>query len=173
MTSRRAALPVVLAVLVALVGGGVWLGLRSSGSSEPQAAARTSFPDLTPATGAPTLPSLTGLTPAPGAAVEAAGPFDDRFHWEQLAFDGRAVRGSVVITSDVSALLELEAVAGFYDRDGTLLGTARAVEHAGVDHDHADEGPPEQTHPVSIAVPDSLRGRAVSAAVGIPVLVNE
>lgn len=155
---------------------GVALALLLDGRGEPadpQAAARTSFPDLTPATGEPTLPGLATASPAPGSVAQVPGPFDDRFRLERLVFDDRAVTGTVVVTSDVSDLLELEVLAGFYDREGTLVGTAREVHHldeSTVAPDH--EGPPDEDYAFEIAVPAGVDG-AVAAAVGVPVLVNE
>jgi hypothetical protein len=100
------------------------------------------------------------------------GPFDDRFVVEGLAFDGQAATGAVRITSDVSELLELQVLAGFYDDGGNFLGTARFVHHLGSDgHEHA--GPSDEGEVFTIPVPDELKSRAASAAVGIPVLVNE
>jgi hypothetical protein len=164
----------VVAAVVLLVGVAAALLLGGRGdAADPQAAARTSFPDLTPATAEPTLPGLATLSPAPGSVAQVAGPFDDRFRLEGLGFDGRAVTGTVAVTSDVSDLLELEVLAGFYDRDGTLLGTAREVHHldeSTVAPDH--EGPPDEDYRFQIKVPDQVRG-AVAAAVGVPVLVNE
>jgi hypothetical protein len=175
MSSHRVAFVTLLTVLALLVAAAAWLGLRpGSGAGDPQTAARTSFPDLQPAVGAPTLASLATLDPAPGSVVEAAGPFDDRYRFQRLRFDGRTVSGTARITSDVSDILELEALAGFYDRDGALLGTARDVYH--LDESIAQpthEGVPDEAHPFRIRVPADLQGRAVSAAVGIPVLVNE
>jgi len=163
---------VAAAVLLVGVAAVLLLGGRG-GATDPQAAARTSFPDLVPATGEPTLPGLAALSPAPGSAAQVPGPFDDRFRLEGLAFDGTAVTGTVVVTSDVSDLLELEVLAGFYDRDGTLVGTAREVHHldeSTVAPDHV--GPPEEDYRFEIAVPEEVDG-AVAAAVGVPVLVNE
>jgi hypothetical protein len=169
--SRRVLL-VALAVLVLVVGVG--LLVRGAGQpADPRAAARTSFPDLEPGGDEPTLPALATLSPAPGAVVQGAGPFDDRFRLERLAFDGAAVTGTVTVTSDVSELLELEVLAGFYDRDGALVGTAREVHH--LDESTADpahEGPPDETYRFRIRVPSDADG-VVAAAVGVPVLVNE
>lgn len=169
--------PVVVAIVVAVVlaSTGAWLIYRSTDrETNPQTAAQTTFPDLTPAAGAPTLASLADLHPEPGTVVEASGPFDDRFHFQRLSFDGTTVTGTTTITSDVSEVLELEAVAGFYDRNGALVGTARDVYHLDESaHQPADEGVPEESYPFSITVPGELRGRAVAAAVGVPILVNE
>lgn len=172
--SKRVVLPVALAVLV-LAAVGAWLGFRSgSAQGDPQTAARTSFPDVAPVPGPPTLPSLSTLRPAPGTVVEAAGPFDDRFRFHRLVFDGATVSGTAQITSDVSEVLEFEAVAGFYDRHGALVGTARDVYH--LDESTSElshEGLPDEAQHIRIRVPRDLRGVAVAAAVGVPVLVNE
>lgn len=172
MRSKPVLVAVAIAVLLVLATAGTWWAFQGSGGAgDPQSAAKTSFPDLQPATGPPGLPSLETLSPRAGQVVQAAGPFDDRFRLRQLTFDGTTVRGSAEITSDVSELLEFEALAGFYDRSGKLVGTGRHVYHLDADHGHDAEG--ELAHEFSIAVPQNLRGAAVSAAVGVPVLVNE
>jgi hypothetical protein len=136
------------------------------------AAARTTFPGLVPAAGEPDLPALHTVKPPKGQATQIAGPFDDRLVLENLAFNGSAATGAVRVTSDVSDVLELQVLAGFYDHNGALLGTARFVHHLGSEsHNHA--GPPEERETFSIAVPAKYLGKAVSAAVGVPVLVNE
>jgi hypothetical protein len=92
--------------------------------------------------------------------------------FEGLAFEGQAATGTVRVTSDVSDLLELQVLAGFYDDRGNLLGTARFVHHLGTEgHEHA--GPSEEGEAFTIPVPAGLGPQAVSAAVGVPVLVNE
>ncbi|WP_344814367.1 hypothetical protein [Microlunatus aurantiacus] len=182
MTSRPFARPLtgplgwalVVGVLLLAGMGGCAVAGSEDDLGDPQAAARTTFPDLPPASGDPTLPSLTTLRPAPGTVAEAPGPFDDRFHFEQLSFDGTTLSGAATITSDVSAVLEFEALAGFYNRNGTLIGTARYVYHLdGSSDDHDQEGAADQTHAFRIQVPPELKGVAVAAAVGVPVLVNE
>ena len=146
---------------------------RSANEATPvAAAARTSFPGLAPAAGEPDLPGLHTLNPPSGHAVQVPGPFDDRLVLEHLTFTGSATTGAVRVTSDVSDVLELQVLAGFYDHDGALLGTARFVHHLGSEsHNHA--GPPEEREKFSIAVPAKYHGKAVSATVGVPVLVNE
>lgn len=121
------------------------------------------------------LPSLATLSPPAGEVVQAEGPFDKRFELKGLRFDGAKLTGSATITSDVSEILEFEALAGFYDREGELRGTSRHVYHfdeSTSDHAH-DEGTPDEDHPFTIEVPKNLADVAVSAAVGVPVLVNE
>jgi hypothetical protein len=136
------------------------------------AAARTSFPGLVPAAGEPDLAGLHTVNPPKGHAIQVGGPFDDRLVLENLAFNGSAASGAVRVTSDVSDVLELQVLAGFYDHKGVLLGTARFVHHLGSEgHNHA--GAPEEREEFSIAVPTKYYGKAISAAVGIPVLVNE
>lgn len=137
------------------------------------ASVHTQLPGLTAPTGEPGLPSLTDTHPQPRQAVRAAGPFDNRFEIDRLAFDGHNVTGSVRITSDVSDLLELVVVAGFYDAGGQLVGEARFEHHADGDAGHQHPGPPSETEEFSIAVPAQAAGKAVSTAVGVPVLVNE
>ncbi|MEU8260378.1 hypothetical protein AB0C02_07130 [Micromonospora sp. NPDC048999] len=137
----------------------------------PAAAVKTAFPGLTPASGEPTLDGLSQRHPAPGTVVTVPGPFDDRFDFTGLTLNRDAVSGGVVVTSDVSEILELQVVAGLYDSSGQLLHTGRFVHHRGEDgHDH---GAPEERESFSIAIPSQLRDRVVSAAVGVPVLVNE
>lgn len=95
----------------------------------------------------------------------AAGPFDERFVLSGLRLAGGVVTGTLTVTSDVSELIDLQVVAGFYDAQGRLLGTA-------VQERHGEGSRPDEVVPLRIAAPASAR-TAVSAAVGVPVLVNE
>ncbi|MHA7209419.1 hypothetical protein [Arthrobacter sp. MDT1-65] len=143
---------------------------QTSAATEP-AIVQTELPGLEPASGEPELASITTARPGSGEVLHAAGPFDQRIALRNLAFDGVIVSGEVLVTSDVSELLELQVLAGFYDQQGTLLGTERFVHHAaGSGHTHAGSSEPEI---FAIAVPEAFAGKAVSAAVGVPVLVNE
>lgn len=139
------------------------------------ATARISLPGLAGAAESePGLPSLARMSPRPGAATQAPGPFDDRFVVTKLRFDGRAVHGTVRITCDVSDILELQAVAGFYDVRGALIGTGRYIYHVDEAHEHATAtGNPSEVEPFSIEVPADIAGKAAAASVGVPVLVNE
>jgi hypothetical protein len=140
--------------------------------ANPMSAARTALPNLEHASGEPMLPGLRNARPAPGEVAIVRGPFDDRFRLRDLAMARRAVTGSLAVTSDVSDLLELQVLAGFYDADGRLLGTARFTHHLVDDgHDHA--GPPQELERFRIPVPRRLRRDTVAAAIGVPVLVNE
>ncbi len=181
-----AALLVVLVLVAAAAGAAVTLVVGQQGrdpGSESSAAGstpedsggpvvRTRLPGLVAPTGEPMLPSITAAHPAPGAVVVAEGPFDDRFTLTRLRLDGTRVTGALRVTSDVSELLELQVLVGFYDRDGRLLGTNRYV-HSGAEHHEADSGTPSEVVRFSVAVPRSQRDRVASAAVGVPVLVNE
>ncbi|MEL4356782.1 MULTISPECIES: hypothetical protein [unclassified Luteococcus] len=176
------------ALAIAVLGLG--LGLSACGSDEeptppdPSSAVATSLPGLATPTGDPTLASMEGLAPKPGSVVQAKGPFDNRFTLSKLKLADGNLTGAVTVTSDVSELLELQVLAGFHDADGKLLGTARfthhldgAHDHAAEEHDHAASGPatPNYFHTTdfTIAVPKELADKAVSASVGVPVLVNE
>ena len=99
---------------------------------------------------------------------------DEGLFEDGLAFDGTIVSGSLRVTSDVSAVLDLEVIAGFYDAGGAFIGTARFVHHA-VDDGPTDPmtGTPVESIPFQATVPAEFAGRAVSASVGVPVLVNE
>ncbi|WP_144662940.1 hypothetical protein [Paenarthrobacter nicotinovorans] len=161
-----------LAVLAVVVLGGRASFSASGGTAPMAAAAKTSFPGLVPAEGEPDLAGLQTTRPAPGQVLQVQGPFADRLVFEGLTFDGQAAIGAVRITSDVSELLELQVLAGFYDDQGTLLGTARFVHHLG-SQGHSHSGAPEEREEFSIPVPAEIKAKAVSAAVGVPVLVNE
>lgn len=137
----------------------------------PAAAVKTTLPGLVPASGEPTLAGLSQQHPAPGTVATVTGPFDDRFDFADLTLNRSAVSGSIAVTSDVSAILELQIVAGFYDDSGRLLHTGRFVYHS--TDDGQDHGTPEEREPFSIAIPSQLRGRVASAALGVPALVNE
>ena len=90
-----------------------------------------------------------------------------------LRFDGQALHAEATVTTDVSDILEFVALAGFYDGKGTLIGTNRYTFHLDETHDQTHSGPPGEAKAFAITVPTPLRGRAVSAAVGVAVLVNE
>ena len=140
-------------------------------SAEPTGA-RTSLPGLVPARGEPDLPGLVTARPAYGAVARLAGPFDDRFRLSRLDYASGRVSGVLTVTSDVSELLELQVLAGFYDGDGRLLGTGRFVHHLDGHHEHAGADP-HAIERFAIVAPRRIQPRAVSAAVGVPVLVNE
>jgi len=167
---------IVVALVVVVVLGATlaWTRFGTSASVDPATAARTSLPGLAPATGEPTLPSLDDLHPAAGTVVQAPGPFDERFRLTGLRFDGTVVSGTATVTSDVSEILEFDAIAGFYDRGGRLVGTGHHVFHLDESAaDPGDTGKPSEIQRLRITVPPELRGVAVAAAVGVPVLVNE
>ena len=176
----RARRYLLIGALALIASTGAFVAGRAATDSpsalpDPAAAVRTSFPDLQPAAAEPPLAGMAQLSPAPGSVVQAPGPFDDRLVLDGLTLDDRGVHGSALVTSDVSEILEFEAVAGFYDADGRLLGTGRFVHH--LDESAVDPaehtGLPDEREEFSIPFPADLPGTAVSAAVGLPVLVNE
>lgn len=177
--NRKSRLFLVAGLLVVALATLAFFAIR--GTSSPvspaeggplAAAAKTSFPGLDAANGEPDLAGLHTTRPSRGQVLQVQGPFDDRLVLEDLAFDGTAATGAVRVSSDVSDLLELQVLAGFYDDQGALLGTVRFEHHLGSDgHNHT--GPPEEREPFSISVPAEFQAKAVSAAVGVPVLVNE
>ena len=174
MTLTRTHLTIAVLAIVAFaaafaVGRAVW----QPTPTPETAAARTSFPDLEPAASEPQLSSLSALRPAPGEILQAPGPFDDRFVLTDLRLEAGTLSGSAQITSDVSELLEFEAVAAFYDAQGLLLGTGRFVHHLDEGSGHEEGGgPPNEVETFTITVPPEAQG-AVAATVGVPVLVNE
>lgn len=177
MSVRAVVLSVAALLVAGAVGAGATLLVRGAGPGtdevpDPASAARTAFPGLAAAGGDPELPGLAAARPAPGTVEVVAGPFDDRLDLGGLRLDDDSVTGTVTVTSDVSELIELQVVAGFYDAGGTLLGTGRFTHHAG-DQEHGHAGPPSEEETFEVAVPEDLGGTVVSAAVGVPVLVNE
>lgn len=130
---------------------------------------QTSFTGLPTPTGDPELVGLATAHPSPGKVAWVKGPFDDRFHISHARFNGSALRGEVDITSDVSTLLELQVLAGFYDAGGQYLGEGRWTLHS----DDHDLGHPDESVDFVVKVPSAYAGKAVAAAAGVPVLVNE
>lgn len=187
-----ASVATVTALIIGLTGGGSFASLAAfvlvgaadptgtagpahpgqEPAAGPTSGARTSFPGLAAAKGEPELASIRAARPRSGQILRARGPFDDRFVLEGTTFDGSAVSGAVLVTSDVSDLLELQVLAGFHDSQGNLLGTSRFVHHLGAEgHSHA--GVPEERTEFRIPVPAALKDRAASVSIGVPVLVNE
>lgn len=177
--NRRSRFLLIVTVVAASVAvlAYVILGGRASAPAPgdgvpPAAAAKTTFPGLPAAEGEPDLAGLQAARPSPGQILQVQGPFNDRLVFENLAFDGLSATGAIRVTSDASELLELQVLAGFYDDHGTFLGSARFVHHLGSE-DHGHPEPSEEGEVFSIPVPADLKNQAVSAAVGVPVLVNE
>lgn len=179
MKRTRPIIVIAIAAAAVVIAGSIAIGVTTMSRSDaatplPTDAVKTTLPGLSAASGAPELASIRLLHPRAGEVRQAAGPFDDRFAIDGLAFDGTTVRGTLRVTSDVSAVLDLEVIAGFYDAGGTFIGTTRFVYHA-VDDGPADPvtGTPVESISFQATVPAEFVGRAVSASVGVPVLVNE
>ena len=164
----------VAAATVGGLGAYAWSGGSDESSLDPATVARTDLPGLTPATGEPELAGIDGANPAPGEVVQVTGPFDDRFTLDRLTVSDGAVSGRLLITSDVSDVLELQVLVGFYDAHGAFLGTGRADYHLDEGSDHAeDAGPPSELQVFHVVAPRRYADRVAAATIGVPVLVNE
>lgn len=170
--SHRFILPGALCVVLALTGCAV--APSDPAPSDPEVA-RTVLPGLNTPTGEPTLPALASARPSRGRVLIVEGPFSDRLRFERPSFDGKVVRGELEVVSDVSHLIDLQVQAGFHDASGQLLAVASFTRHgeaeAGAGQGHAAH--PGERVAFEIPVPAPFAGRAVSASVGVPVLVNE
>ena len=142
------------------------------GGQESLSGARTALPGLAPASGEPTLPGFTTARPTQGSVAQVPGPFDERYIWTGLHFADGRLSGDLTITSDVSDVLELEVLVGFYDTKARLLGMSRFVRHHTM-HEDTPGGVPDESQHIAVKVPTRLRAATVAAAVGVPVLVNE
>ena len=98
--------------------------------------------------------------------IHAAGPFDDRYVLAGLRLRSGVLTGTLTVTSDVSEIIDLQVVVGFYDRTGALLDTATYERHG-------EGAVPDEVVHLRVTAPPAVRDRAVAAAVGVPVLVNE
>lgn len=164
------------AASLALVAG---LWLAASGADDTPAAeqtptgpvVQTSLGLPTP-TGDPELAGIRDLAPAPRTVGRLTGPFDDRFTVQGVRFDGTALRGRLTITSDVSEILALQVLGGFYDAKGAYLGEAR-WNFVPPEEGHHEEGHPEESVAFVVTVPKALRTQAAAASYGVTNLVNE
>lgn len=164
----------VAAATVGGLGAYAWSGGSDEPSLDPTTVAQTDLPGLEPATGEPELAGIDTATPAPGEVLQVAGPFDDRFTTDHLAVSEGAVSGRLLITSDVSEVLELQVLAGFYDAHGRFLGTGRAVYHLDEAAYHPeDAGPPSELQEFHVVAPQRYADEVAAATFGVPVLVNE
>jgi hypothetical protein len=157
--------------LLALALAGTTAACSSDESAAPSTTptVQASFAGLATPTGDPELDGLATAHPEPGKVAWVKGPFDDRFRISHARFDGSALRGEVDITSDVSTLLELQVLAGFYDAEGRYLGEGRWTLHS----DDQDLGHPDESVDFTVRVPAAYAGKAAAVAAGVPVLVNE
>lgn len=185
MNARNITLAVAAAMVAATVGAAATWALAddpvSTGADQtpvPEAVVQTSFPDQSSVPDEPELAGLEEAGPRPGQVSVLPGPFDDRIRVFALELDQGALTGQVLVTSDVSAVLELQVVAGFYDATGRYVGSGRFIHHeAGHEHGHEEAhehgGTPDEHIEFRIAVPRADRDAVRAAAVGVPFLVNE
>lgn len=106
-----------------------------------------------------------------GTVLRKAGPFDDRFSLTGTRLSRGTVDTALLVTSDVSEVIVLEAVADFYDAQGSLLGSTRET-HA-PDHAHGETAAPDESVHLELAAEPAYRSRVASAVLSVPVLVNE
>ena len=111
--------------------------------------------------------ALPGLHPARSRVDRVTGPFDERFTLTGLALRGDVVSGALTVTSDVSEIIDLQVLVGFYDAAGHFLGSATYEKHG------EDVSDTEEHVAFRVSPPPAVAGRVASAAVGVPVLVNE
>ena len=139
------------------------VGIAVVCAAVPSRVVPTTVPALSPAPD-PVLIALRSAAATRGVG-QVAGPFDDRFTVSGVRVAGGVLTGDLTITSDVSDIVDLEVLAGFYDRTGRLLTTASWTRHT----DGDSVGRPDEH------VRFTVRGPAGAAAVrfGVPVLVNE
>ena len=130
------------------------------------AAAVISLPDRVAPAGDAILPGIATSHPAPGTVLQVGGPFVGRFRVSALRLDGGVVSGVLTVTSDVSEVIDLQVQVGFYDTAGAFLGTATYEKHG-------EGARPDEVVHFTVAAPTAARARVASAAMGVPVLVNE
>ncbi len=133
---------------------------------DPATAVRFSLPGLVAGAGDPVLSGFTETAPARGRLAQVSGPFDDRFTLSETTLTNGTARGVVTVTSDVSEVIDLQVQVGFYDADGSLLGT-------GIWEKHGEGSHPDEVARFTVTAPPTYRDRVAAAAVGVPVLVNE
>ena len=171
MSIRPRAALIAAAFAAVAVGIGLPLALASSpdGRSDVpdrKTAAVTSLPGRVAPAGDTTLPGITTSRPAPGTVVQVGGPFVDRFRISSLRIGRGVVTGVLTVTSDVSEVIDLQVQVGFYDASGAFLGTATYEKHG-------EGARPDEVVRFTVAAPAGVRARVASAAMGVPVLVNE
>ncbi|WHM38001.1 hypothetical protein [Streptomyces sp. BPTC-684] len=179
---RLAALALAALALTAACGGSD--GDKADAGQRPAQAEQAAAPAVTfPApSGAPAPAATLAKVPAKGEVRLEQGPFTDRVRITKLALSEKpSVTGHFAITSDVSDVLALELRAAFYDERGHLVGTGSFQYAEEGEAGEAAHGTPGHAGPRAegagidfTAVPKApLTGKAASAVLSVPVLVNE
>ncbi|WP_406343782.1 hypothetical protein [Streptomyces sp. NBC_00648] len=179
---RLAALALTALALTTACGGSD--GDKADAGQRPAQAEQAAAPAVTfPApSGAPAPAATLAKVPAKGEVRLEQGPFTDRVRITKLTLSEKpSVTGHFAITSDVSDVLALEVRAAFYDERGHLVGTgsfqyAEEGEAGEAAHGAAGHAAPraEGAGIDFTAVPKApLTGKATSAVLSVPVLVNE
>ena len=182
-STRLAALALTALALTTACGGSG--GDKADAGQRPAQAEQAAAPAVTfPApSGAPAPAATLPKVPAKGEVRLEQGPFTDRVHVTKLALSEQkpSVSGHFAITSDVSDVLALELRAAFYDERGHLVGTGSFQYAEEGEAGEAAHGTPGHAGPRAegagldfTAVPKApLKGKAASAVLSVPVLVNE
>ncbi|WP_329400152.1 hypothetical protein [Streptomyces melanogenes] len=187
---RLAALALTALALTTACGGSD--GDKADAGQRPAQAEQAAAPAVTfPApSGAPSPAATLAKVPAKGEVRLEQGPFTDRVRITKLALSEKdsgkdaekpSVTGHFAITSDVSDVLALELRAAFYDERGHLVGTGSFQYAEEGEAGEAAHGTPGHAGPRAegagidfTAVPKTpLKGKAASAVLSVPVLVNE
>ncbi|GGP34779.1 hypothetical protein [Streptomyces melanogenes] len=183
---RLAALALTALALTTACGGSD--GDKADAGQRPAQAEQAAAPAVTfPApSGAPAPAATLAKVPAKGEVRLEQGPFTDRVRVTKLQLSEKAsgkssVTGHFAITSDVSDVLALELRAAFYDESGHLVGTGSFQYAEEGEAGEAAHGTPGHAGPRAegagidfTAVPKPpLTGKAASAVLSVPVLVNE
>lgn len=153
------------------LAGGLVLALAGCSAATSATSVPVAAVTLAPQPLPPPAPARLAEPVAAGTVVHGPGPFDDRFALRGTRLSRGTVDASLLVTSDVSEVIVLEAVADFYDADGALLGTTRQT-HA-PEHEAGAAGTPDEHVALELRAAPAYRSRVASAVLSVPVLVNE
>jgi hypothetical protein len=174
---------VLLLAVAAVVGVALALPMAGRDQPDPRPAAldpASLVPTIAPVAPDAAVAAQLPPTVQPGTAALVAGPFSDAVELGALQLrpgDEATVTGTVRLTADVSTLLVMDLEAAWYDAAGALLGTSRTTLRQPDFTRAYDAGLIDARFgaalPFSVPAPVDVAGRAATATVGVPVLVNE
>ena len=169
-----------LAVVVPMAGGGADPAAPPAAPAAAVLDPATLVPEVGAADITAEVPDQLDPVPLAGAVTLLPGPLTSTVAVEGLALEPGeqlAAVGTVQVVQDVSSVIILELDAGFYDAQGRLLGVERLVLRQ-PDFTRAwRAGTIDRQYgaalPFRIEVPEGVGPQVASAAVAVPVLVNE
>lgn len=170
MFRQRVALACAVAASVGISVPLLLAAQRDDPGTEPRRAfaVQTELPGLSGSPGPDVVSAaLSELRPTAGQVDRVVGPFDDRISMTGVVLRHGVVSGTLTVTSDVSEVIELQVLVGFYDAGGNYLGKATYEKHG------ENAGDVNERLPFRVVAPAHLADAVSSAAVGVPVLVNE